>query len=213
MQSERNPVDERVLQGQPTFVDDSNSIPPADINTRSNIPDIPTTNRRGEHRAFEQEAPDSAITLGVPNSSSAPYHASNNALDPDEIHHFLAHLVMGDALGIRSLGTPQEIASNEESSLLSRFLTIRTSDEPLVHEAQQAIKDGRIFEGQDMLSKRHQERQWEERRQGQRLPSDPSADIQTQSSTTTQSNTTHCTECEERRRVVVAESEFQRRNV
>lgn len=210
MQSERNPVDEKVLHGRPTYVDDLNGISPADINTRPNIPDIPSTNRRSEHRTSEQQTSDSAITLGVLNGS--PYHASNNVLDPDEIHHFLAQIVMGDAFGIRSLGTPQEIASNEASSILSRFLTVRRSDEPLVHEAQQAIKAGRIFEGQDMLRKRQEERRREVRRQGHRLlSSDSSEDIQV--TTTTQSNTTHCTECEERRRVVTAETEFQRRNL
>lgn len=91
----------------------------------------------------------------------------NTLVNPLEIYEFMAdwgHVAIEDTPrlpGIGPSGTP--LTRTTEPYTLYRFLAIRTSDEPLIHEARPAIRARRVLEGQDMLRTR-QEEGW----QGQR---------------------------------------------
>ena len=185
-------VSPRVLHQDAIFNDSNNILLegillPFDLDTRLHMLDGLSPN---EHHEVDNV-----------NSNMSEPDALNP--DPDEIYQFLAQRV-GNTPGaphIGSLGTPPAPDNTEEHSMLSRFLTVMTSDEPLVHEARQAINTGRIFEGQDMLRTRMQEEEW----QGQwPLTRDCSLHI-----LVTQESAKSSTECEDHSGVVTAGSEFQ----
>lgn len=118
------------------------------------------------------------ITLYIPNSSSIVNQNSHNprqhnrtrtdatnpsasdpavvGLDPDEIYKFLAQVRNNPSVPDTG-GEPLATTSNGEPYNLSRYCTIKLSDEPLEHEAQLAMKAGRISEGENMLRRRQEE--------------------------------------------------------
>lgn len=51
--------------------------------------------------------------------------------------------------------------------MLSRFMTIKTDEDPLRHEVQRAIRDGMIKLGEDMWKRKREEEGWEE------MPTEP----------------------------------------
>ena len=200
--SQRVPRD-LIIFGDSYVIQMEGVLPPVDTSTRFNIPDGRNISRNHERDTFQQELPDFTITLGVPNASSTPSRRSNNAPDPDEICHFMANLAMGDTPDVGREGIPLAPTNSEEPYMLSRFMTIRTPDEPLVYEAQQAIKAGRIFEGQNMLRRRQEDGQL-----GQIfLSSGSSMDV------VTQGNIQGHIKSEDHQRMITSEREFQQRNM
>ena len=124
--------------------------------------------------------------------STSSHSVQPNTTNPnahlDGINEFLANYsAMRNTLGapgMGDLGAPV-VPVNLDESILSMFMTVRTSEEPLAYEARQAIKAGRISEGQNMLRTRMQETEWH-------LSPDSSLHI-----LVTQNNIRSRTECED----------------
>lgn len=181
---------------QSTILSGSNSIPleeilsPFALNTRLNVPETNSLHSQNDTR--QQTAPDNGAQDDTADPKAIEYTLTP---DPNEIYEFMAylgHLATGDtpaALDIENLGAPLAPVNLESPYMLSKFMTIKTPDEPLVHEARQAIRAGRIFEGQNMLSMQMKENGC----QGQQMSLSPGSSIET---LVTQSSTESCTEYE-----------------
>lgn len=190
------------ISGDPNGVPLERILTPFDLDTRIHLPDSHSTT---SHSTTSHHSPDNSPQQSTP-SYCAPASTNTNVPDPNMltpdpqgIYEFLAewgYAAMGSTPGvpgISSLETPLAFvdmrASDEpqveEPYMLSTYMTVRTSDDPLVHEARLAIRARRILEGQNMLRTR-QEEGWQWQRA---LSSNSSMDT-----LMTQGNPTNCTE-------------------
>ena len=114
------------------------------------------------HSINQHYSPNNTRQQSTSSNSAQPNTANPNA-HLDGINEFLANYsAMRNTLGapgMGDLGAPV-VPVNLDESILSMFMTVRTSEEPLAYEARQAIKAGRISEGQNMLRTRMQETEW-----------------------------------------------------
>lgn len=117
---------------------------------------------------WRDEYNSSSSSSGTSQSSSTSrersrVEASRDSLQEEQRPHLQVANIQGATSSIEVGRVPSHhIRTISSPYILQRFLTIESKSEPLRYEASIGILEGRVCEGEDMLSKKINEEGWEE---------------------------------------------------